>query len=66
MFCVRACMAAEGKASKTSMRACGVPAEFERLHHAKLLRFSNDASLEETGPSFAELIRSQTRVMTCD
>lgn len=37
--------------------------EFDRLHHAKLLRFSNDASLHETGPEFAELIRTQTLVM---
>ena len=37
--------------------------EFEKLQHAKLLRFSNDAPLEETGPVFAELIRTQTRRM---
>jgi ribose 1,5-bisphosphokinase len=40
--------------------------EFEKLHHAKLVRFSNDASLEETGPSFVELIRSQARVLACN
>lgn len=35
--------------------------EFERLNHAKLLRFSNDASLDETGPAFVQLIRMQTK-----
>jgi ribose 1,5-bisphosphokinase len=40
--------------------------EFGKLHHAKMLRFPNDASLDETGPSFVELIRSQARVMACN
>jgi ribose 1,5-bisphosphokinase len=35
--------------------------EFEKLQHAKLLRFRNDAPLEQTGPAFAELIRARTR-----
>ncbi len=39
--------------------------EFERLQHARLLRFSNDASLRESGPAFVELIRAQTREMAC-
>lgn len=38
---------------------------FERPQHAKLLRFSNDAPLDVTGPAFAELIRMQTSVVTC-
>lgn len=37
--------------------------EFERLQHAKLLRFSNDAPLKETGPAFVDLIRSHSKVM---
>jgi ribose 1,5-bisphosphokinase len=37
--------------------------EFEKLQHAKLLRFSNDAPLNETGPAFVELIRTQTRTI---
>jgi len=40
--------------------------EFERLHHPKLLRFSNDAPLDEKGPAFVELLRSQTRAAICD
>lgn len=40
--------------------------EFERLQHARLLRFSNDASLQETGPAFVELIRAQTREIACN
>lgn len=38
--------------------------EFDALQHAKLVRFSNDAPLDETGPAFAELIRSRTRAIT--
>lgn len=37
--------------------------EFTRLSHAKLLRFSNNAALSETGPAFVELIRSHTKVI---
>ena len=37
--------------------------EFSRLSHAKLLRFSNNAALSETGPVFVELIRSHTKVI---
>lgn len=37
--------------------------EFERLHHAKLLRISNDALLEESGPAFVDLIRSHIKAM---
>jgi ribose 1,5-bisphosphokinase len=40
--------------------------EFEKLQHSKLLRFSNDAPLHETGPAFAELIRTQTLALQCD
>lgn len=40
-------------------------AEFERLHHSRLLRFNNDAPLEETGPAFVELIRAKMCVATC-
>lgn len=35
---------------------------FERLHHAKLQRFNNDAPLDQTGPAFAALIRALTGV----
>lgn len=37
--------------------------EFSRLSHAKLLRFSNNSALSETGPAFVELIRSHTKVI---
>jgi ribose 1,5-bisphosphokinase len=37
--------------------------KFEKLEHAKLLRFCNDAPLHETGPAFVELIRTQTRAI---
>jgi ribose 1,5-bisphosphokinase len=37
--------------------------EYTRLSHAKLLRFSNNAALSETGPAFVELIRSHTKVI---
>jgi ribose 1,5-bisphosphokinase len=36
--------------------------EFDSLQHYRLLRFSNDAPLETTGPAFVELIRSQEKV----
>lgn len=37
--------------------------EFKHLHHAKLLRFSNDAALHKTGPQFVKLICAQVRVV---
>lgn len=40
-------------------------AQFDRLQHAKLIRFPNDAPLPQTGPAFVELIRTQTRVIPC-
>lgn len=39
--------------------------EFEKLQHARLLRFNNDAPLAETGPGFAELIRTHAEWMVC-
>lgn len=39
--------------------------DFKTLQHPSLLRFSNDALLDETGPAFVELIRSKTRVIPC-
>ena len=35
--------------------------EFEKLLHAKLLRFCNDAPLEQTGPAFVEMVMARTR-----
>ncbi|ARU31836.1 phosphonate metabolism protein/1,5-bisphosphokinase (PRPP-forming) PhnN [Sulfuriferula sp. AH1] len=40
--------------------------EFKTLQHPSLLRFRNDAPLDETGPAFVELIRSKTRVIKCN
>lgn len=37
--------------------------EFEKLQHAKLLRFCNDAPLAETGPAFVELVTARTKEM---
>lgn len=39
--------------------------QFDRLQHAKLVRFSNDGPLPLTGPAFAELVCAQTRVIPC-
>jgi len=39
--------------------------EFERLHHSRLVRFDNDAPLDETGPAFVELVRARMCVATC-
>ena len=39
--------------------------QFERLQHAKLIRFPNDAPLPQTGPAFVELVRAQTRTIPC-
>ncbi|MDO9054353.1 MAG: phosphonate metabolism protein/1,5-bisphosphokinase (PRPP-forming) PhnN [Gallionella sp.] len=39
--------------------------DFKALQHPSLLRFSNDAPLDETGPAFVELIRAKTRVIQC-
>lgn len=39
--------------------------QFDRLQHPKLVRFSNDAPLAETGPAFVDLIRTQTRMIPC-
>ncbi len=36
--------------------------KFKAMQHPKLLRFSNDAPLGETGPVFVALIKSQTQV----
>lgn len=40
--------------------------ELERLQHPKMLRFSNDSALHETGPEFVELIRTQTVASICN
>jgi len=40
--------------------------EFKTLQHPSLLRFRNDAPLDETGPAFVELIRSKTRFISCN
>ena len=37
--------------------------EFTKLSHVKLLRFSNNAALKETGQAFVELIRSQAKAI---
>jgi ribose 1,5-bisphosphokinase len=39
--------------------------EFRNLQHPGLMRFRNDAPLDETGPAFVELIRAKTRVIQC-
>lgn len=40
--------------------------EFKNLYHPKLLTFSNDENLAETGPAFTALISSQAMETTCD
>jgi ribose 1,5-bisphosphokinase len=40
--------------------------EFKNLYHSKLHKFSNNSSLEETGPAFAELIRGHSLEIACD
>lgn len=63
---LRSRLHARGRESESGIGSRLVRAEkFKELHHPKLLRFSNDAALEETGPAFVELIRSQTQMITC-
>ncbi|MDZ7593598.1 MAG: phosphonate metabolism protein/1,5-bisphosphokinase (PRPP-forming) PhnN [Thiobacillus sp.] len=38
---------------------------FKQLRHPQLLRLSNNAPLNETGPAFVALIRAQSQVATC-
>lgn len=39
--------------------------DFKTLQHPRLLRFRNDAPLDETGMAFVELIRSKIRTIQC-
>lgn len=64
---LRSRLHARGRENESGIESRLVRAEeFKELHHQKLLRFSNDAALEEIGPAFVELIRSQTRGIVCD
>ena len=64
---LRSRLNARGRESESEIESRLLRArEFERLNHAKLLRFSNDEPLHVTGPAFVELIRTQTMVMACD
>lgn len=64
---LRSRLHARGRESESGIESRLMRAEeFKGLHHPKLLCFSNNAALEETGPAFVELIRSQTQVITCD
>jgi ribose 1,5-bisphosphokinase len=53
-----------GRESKPDIRARLLRAhEFKKMCHPRMLVFSNNAPLEKTGPDFAELVRSQAKVL---
>lgn len=59
---LRARLQARGRESEAGIESRLLRAnEFKGLYHPKLLRFSNDAALEKTGPAFIAIIRSHTR-----
>ncbi len=64
---LRSRLQARGRESESDIESRLLRAEeFKKLHHPKLLRLTNDTLLEETGPSFVKLIRSQAREIPCD
>lgn len=61
---LRARLLARGRENEEDIESRLMRAKkFERLSHARLQRFSNDAPLTETGPAFVDLIRSRIQVM---